>query len=220
MDVSKLNYSTEQLKALSEAVNAELSIKQDEKYTMVKLYNFSKKDFSHTWNSKNYFIKAGGTLFIQDYIAEHLAKHLINRELANKYSVQIRDNVRNIDIRVHPDRAALHALAVSSPIISATNEVELAMKAANYQENANLSEPTEEEVEVDETNDVEEFEDEDSSENFEGFEDEELNKAIIQPKPKNVTASNRRKGRKNRNSKSNVKAQKEDIEKFSDETLS
>lgn len=109
MDVSKLNFSTEQLKALSEAVNAELSIKQDEKYTMVKLYNFSKKDFSHTWNSKNYFIKAGGTLFIQDYIAEHLAKHLINRELANKYSVQIRDNVRNIDIRVHPDRAALHA---------------------------------------------------------------------------------------------------------------
>ena len=80
MDVSKLNFSTEQLKALSEAVNAELSIKQDEKYTMVKLYNFSKKDFSHTWNSKNYFIKAGGTLFIQDYIAEHLAKHLINRE--------------------------------------------------------------------------------------------------------------------------------------------
>ena len=43
--------------------------------------NFSDEDFSWKWNGVNYNFPAGETIMLQEYLVEHFAKHLIDREL-------------------------------------------------------------------------------------------------------------------------------------------
>jgi hypothetical protein len=48
--------------------------------------NFSNEDFTWNYNGMAYTFKSGQTMFLEDYKAEHFAKHLIDREL-NKMGI-------------------------------------------------------------------------------------------------------------------------------------
>lgn len=50
-------------------------------YQTVVLHNPFDEDFSHTWDKEPYTIKAGQSLHFPKWLAEHLAKHLVDREL-------------------------------------------------------------------------------------------------------------------------------------------
>lgn len=51
---------------------------------IVKFTNFSNEDFTWTWNKIPYKFPAGQFRFMETLLAEHFAKHLINRELLKK----------------------------------------------------------------------------------------------------------------------------------------
>lgn len=48
---------------------------------ILKITNFSDEIFTHTWNKVPYTLKPGEYRFMEAGIANHFAKHLINREL-------------------------------------------------------------------------------------------------------------------------------------------
>ena len=56
-----------------------------ESFETVPFYNFTSEDFTEEqgamWNSRPYLVKAGEIKFYPVFLANHLAKHLINREL-------------------------------------------------------------------------------------------------------------------------------------------
>jgi len=52
-----------------------------ETYESVPLTNISGSDFTWAWDNKPYTIKAGETKYYPEFLARHLAKHLISREL-------------------------------------------------------------------------------------------------------------------------------------------
>lgn len=43
--------------------------------------NWTNEDFSHTWNNEPYDFKKGSSMLLPSYLAEHFAKHLVDREL-------------------------------------------------------------------------------------------------------------------------------------------
>lgn len=43
--------------------------------------NYTDEDFSHSWGGVNYNFKAGTSMYLEPYLAEHFAKHLTNREI-------------------------------------------------------------------------------------------------------------------------------------------
>lgn len=46
-----------------------------------QFHNFTGTDFTWKWDGIPYTFKAGQTMFLEDFKAEHFAKHLIDREL-------------------------------------------------------------------------------------------------------------------------------------------
>ena len=56
----------------------------EEDYSAVAFTNISSIDFTWEWNSKPYSVKAGETKYFPIFLAKHLAKHLIDRELGDK----------------------------------------------------------------------------------------------------------------------------------------
>ena len=48
---------------------------------IVKFTNFTDEDFTWTWNKRPWTFKAGQFMFLEQGIANHFAKHLVNREL-------------------------------------------------------------------------------------------------------------------------------------------
>jgi hypothetical protein len=47
----------------------------------VVFFNWSDEDFTWTWDKKPWDFAAGSKVYIQDYLANHFAKHLVDREL-------------------------------------------------------------------------------------------------------------------------------------------
>lgn len=47
----------------------------------VNLHNFSSEDFTWSWNKEPFTIRKGQTVTMPEYLFEHFAKHLIDREL-------------------------------------------------------------------------------------------------------------------------------------------
>lgn len=59
---------------------------------MPKIFtNTSKEDFSFSWDSKLYTVKARKSQAFPDYLAEHAAKHFVDRELIKSRSTNIAD---------------------------------------------------------------------------------------------------------------------------------
>jgi hypothetical protein len=46
--------------------------------------NWTNEDFSHKWNGEPYDFPAGTSILLPQYLAEHFAKHLTDRELQKK----------------------------------------------------------------------------------------------------------------------------------------
>lgn len=51
--------------------------------------NYTNEDFSHAWNGVGYTFKAGTSMYLEPWMAEHFAKHLIDREI-NKMNVGVK----------------------------------------------------------------------------------------------------------------------------------
>jgi len=64
----------------------------------IKFKNFTDRDFTYSFDGVPYTFKAGTEIFLEDYKAEHFARHLADRELEKK---DIRtDNKKEKDIIV------------------------------------------------------------------------------------------------------------------------
>ena len=55
--------------------------------TNVLFTNWTKEDFTYTWDKEPYTFKAGESRYLPAYLAEHFASHLTDREMVNKDSV-------------------------------------------------------------------------------------------------------------------------------------
>jgi len=66
-----------------------------ESFETVPFYNFTSEDFteeqSAKWNSKPYIVKAGEIKFYPVFLANHFAKHLINREVMRENEAALND---------------------------------------------------------------------------------------------------------------------------------
>lgn len=49
--------------------------------TAVLFTNWSGADFTHKWNGQDWSFKAGQSIMLQSYLANHFAKHLAEREM-------------------------------------------------------------------------------------------------------------------------------------------
>ena len=47
----------------------------------VKFRNFTKEDFTYSWDSIPFTFKAGQEIYLEEYKARHFAKHLVDLEL-------------------------------------------------------------------------------------------------------------------------------------------
>jgi hypothetical protein len=67
-----------------------------ESFESVPFYNFTSEDFTEEqgamWNSKAYEIKAGEIKFYPIFLANHFAKHLINREIMRENESALNDS--------------------------------------------------------------------------------------------------------------------------------
>jgi hypothetical protein len=67
-----------------------------ESFETVPFYNFTSEDFTEEqgamWNSKPYRVLAGEIKFYPVFLANHLAKHLINREMLRVSDANMMDN--------------------------------------------------------------------------------------------------------------------------------
>lgn len=65
-------------------------------FETVPFYNYTSEDFvseqGAMWNSKSYLIKAGEIKFYPVFLANHFAKHLINREIMRENESALNDD--------------------------------------------------------------------------------------------------------------------------------
>jgi hypothetical protein len=64
----------------------------------IKFKNFTKESFTHTWDSVPYTFKPNQEMYMEDWKAEHFAKHLIDREL-NKIGALTNDQVKIAEMK-------------------------------------------------------------------------------------------------------------------------
>lgn len=96
--------------------------------TAKRFTNFSNEDFIGVWNKEQFKFKAGETMLLQGYLADHFAKHLIDRELGKL----------GIPVDRKDEREKMLKLAMGEIEIKAESEVKL--------EAAMLNEEVKEEV--------------------------------------------------------------------------
>jgi len=72
-------------------------------YETVPFYNFTTDDFTEVdhaaWGGKPYEVKAGQVKFYPTWLANHLAKHLINREIIRKNEALLNDQKAREEIK-------------------------------------------------------------------------------------------------------------------------
>lgn len=59
--------------------------------------NFTSEDFTWKFGGMAYTFKAGQTMFLEDYKADHFAKHLVDREL-NKLNIPTNMEAKRIEL--------------------------------------------------------------------------------------------------------------------------
>lgn len=92
--------------------------------TAKRFTNFSDEDFTGEWNSEKFLIKKGETLLLQDYLAEHFAKHLIDREL----------NKQKINTSLQVERQKLYNLICGSVEVESSSPEKLETEILNKKE--------------------------------------------------------------------------------------
>lgn len=87
--------------------------------TAKKFRNFSKEDFTWKWDGVVYTFKAGQEIYMEDYKADHFAKHLIDRELTRQ----------NIQTNHHGERAKLALLCFPpDEVVSVAEAIDIEAK--------------------------------------------------------------------------------------------
>ena len=112
----------------------------------IRFTNFSEEDFVGVWNGEEFLIKKGESILLQDFLAEHFAKHLVDREL----------NKKKLPTSLVQHRNPLMALCLGNVKVEAESDLKLEQKMMN--------EPKEEPKSQEKA----------SEEDFEGLEDDEI----------------------------------------------
>ena len=119
----------------------------------VYFFNWTKKDFTHTWDKVPYTVKAGEKQQFPDWLANHLAKHLAERELNDANSELILKqkiagkegkDIKEINILFTPLREQYIKACLGEIAFEANSEVELAIKMGNLPPVAQTPEQKEE----------------------------------------------------------------------------
>jgi len=63
---------------------------EQRKSVAVTFVNWTDEDFTHKWDNTEYIFRAGVATLLQDYLANHFAKHLAQREI-NKAKLLMTD---------------------------------------------------------------------------------------------------------------------------------
>lgn len=85
--------------------------------TEIIFTNFTSKDFEGQWNKKIYVLKAGRQYYLALYLAEHFAKHLVDRELNDMAQAEIK-SIRAIDPRIDQREVERREQAIlSNPVL-------------------------------------------------------------------------------------------------------
>lgn len=92
--------------------------------TAKRFTNFSDQDFSCSWNKEIYTVKAKETILLPGYLADHLAKHLIDRELTKE----------GVPTDRIPAREEKMQLCLGEVEIKTTSEEKLEVEMLNKQE--------------------------------------------------------------------------------------
>lgn len=81
--------------------------------------NFSNEVFTHSWDKEDFTFQPGQSIYLQDFLAKHFAKHLANRELlktgVDKY-IAACGNEANPLFQEFFNRALSGAVETSSPL--------------------------------------------------------------------------------------------------------
>lgn len=89
----------------------------------VSFTNWTDQDFTYTWDKMEFTFQAGQSIYIQDFLAYHFAKHLIDRELnENKLPTN------------HQSREELLKKCIGEHKLESTSSVELETQILNVQE--------------------------------------------------------------------------------------
>lgn len=91
-----------------------------------KFVNWSKEDFVGMWDSKPRIIKAGESIILPGFLADHYAKHLVDREI-------IRDG-KEISLGIEAFRQPYLDKCFVGEVISAENELEAEIASLNVPE--------------------------------------------------------------------------------------
>jgi len=95
-------------------------------FETVPFYNFTSEDFTEEqgamWNSRAYLVKAGEIKFYPIFLANHLCKHLINRELIRKNEAsmldpKLREELKNKILISQEDASKLLGMSNNDRII-------------------------------------------------------------------------------------------------------
>jgi hypothetical protein len=70
--------------------------------------NFTDRTFTWQWNSVSYTFKPHQEIFLEDWLAEHFAKHLIDDEI-NHMNIGVKDAEKQIRTNSVPVRAEIYA---------------------------------------------------------------------------------------------------------------
>jgi hypothetical protein len=92
--------------------------------------NWTSEDFTYTFGGEEFSFKAGSSSYLQDYLAEHFAKHLANRELHKKDDPKFHTYVNNPKNPVFMEFFNKSFGEVSVPQSELKAEVEVAEKNA------------------------------------------------------------------------------------------
>lgn len=92
--------------------------------TAKRFTNFSDETFIGVWDKQEYKIEAGETMMLQSYLAEHFAKHLIDKELTKE----------GIPTNRQDERKRLMNLCLGGESLKAESKEELETKMLNVDE--------------------------------------------------------------------------------------
>lgn len=80
----------------------------DEHLDMIEIINPTQEDFSHPWGGTNHTLPAGEAVIKQRFVADHLCKHLTDREIqredakeVNEEGKKMKNNLNNEELREH-----------------------------------------------------------------------------------------------------------------------
>lgn len=130
-----------------------------EKARAILFLNWTGEDFSHTWGGVLYTFKAGQTMYLEEGLAVHFAKHLANREI-NKLGKLMNDPLVKVFMEkcygesfVEQDEKSLETKIVNeNPIETETVKIKLSENpdiARILKEKGELPEGDEIEIEID-----------------------------------------------------------------------